>query len=235
MSGRTAFGIVSVVAAACMAVAAAPGSTAPPPRPPNSSFTARVDNPWFPLIPGSRWIYHGIDEGRPSREVVTVPHRTATIDGVKCAVVEDRLYVNGRLSERTTDWYTQDKQGNVWYFGENTATIDASGKVRSTEGSWRAGVNGARPGLFMPANPHVGQTGQQEYYKGHAEDQFQVIGLFHTVVGAGGPNALLTRETSPLEPGVVDHKFYVRGIGTALEQSEQGGNERNELVAFTHG
>ena len=136
-----------------MAVAAAPGSTAPPPRPPNSSFTARVDNPWFPLIPGSRWIYHGIDEGRPSREVVTVPHRTATIDGVKCAVVEDRLYVNGRLSERTTDWYTQDKQGNVWYFGENTATIDASGKVRSTEGSWRAGVNGARPGLFMRLRP----------------------------------------------------------------------------------
>jgi hypothetical protein len=234
VSGRKAIWIVSVAGAVCFAFAAAPGRTAPPPRPPNSSFTARVDNPWFPLRPGSRWIYQGVDEGRPSREVVIVARRTTLIDGVPCVAVEDRLYIKGRVRERTTDWYTQDRQGNVWYFGENTATLDAAGKVTSKEGSWRAGISGAQPGMFMPANPRVGQTGQQEFYKGHAEDQFRVIGLFHTVVGASGPNALLIRETSPLEPGVVDHKFYVRGIGTALEQSEQGGNERNELVSFKH-
>ena len=234
MSGRTAFGLVAVAAAVCVAVAAAPGRTAPPPRPPDSSFTASVDNPWFPLMPGSRWVYHGVADGKRSREVVTVLRRTAVIDGVRCAVVDDRVYVAGRLRERTTDWYTQDRQGNVWYFGEDTATLDARGKVTSTEGSWRAGRDGARPGLFMPASPKVGQTGQQEYYKGHAEDQFRVVSLFQAVVGDSGANALLIRETSPLEPGVVDHKFYVRGVGTVLEQSERGGDERNELVSFTH-
>ena len=157
------------------------------------------------------------------------------IDGVPCVVVQDRLYVRGRLGERTTDWYTQDRQGNVWYFGENTAELDRRGRVTSTEGTWKAGVDGARPGIFMPARPRVGQSGRQEFYKGHAEDHFQVIGLFRTVVPPVGTNALLTKEWTPLEPGVIDHKMYVRGIGTVLEQTEKGGNERNELVSVTRG
>jgi hypothetical protein len=233
MSRRIAFGIGVVFATACVAVAAPPGRTAPPSRPPDSSFTPRVDNPWFPLRPGSRYVYRGVKDGRPSRDVVTVAHRTATIDGVPCAVVEDRLYVSGRLAERTTDWYTQDRLGNVWYFGEDTAELDAGGKVTSTEGSWRAGSDGARPGIFMPAHPRVGQAGQQEYYKGQAEDRYRVIALFRKVVGGSTGGALLTEETTPLEPGVVDHKLYVRGIGTVLEQTEKGGDERNELVTLT--
>jgi hypothetical protein len=235
MSGRTAFGIVSVAAAVCASVAASPGRTAPPPRPPDSSFTARVDNPWFPLLPGSRWVYEGVDNGKRTHEVVVVAPRSTKIDGVPCVSVSDRLYVDGHLRERTTDWYSQDRAGNVWYFGEDTAELDAAGKIESREGSWRAGRDAARPGMFMPASPRVGQAGQQEYYKGHAEDQYRVVALFHRVTGGRGPNALLTSETSPLEPGVVDHKFYVRGIGTVLEQSERGGDERNELVSFTHG
>jgi hypothetical protein len=191
-----------------------------------AGFSARVDNPWFPLARGTRWIYTGVKDGKRSRDVVTVARRTAQIDGVPCAVVEDRLYLAGRLEERTTDWYTQDAAGNVWYYGENTAELDAHGRVTSTEGTWRAGVDGARPGIFMPAHPRVGQHGRQEYYRGHAEDHFQVIGRF-------GTNAVLTRETTPLEPGTIDHKLYVSGIGTVLEQTERGPNERNELISLT--
>jgi hypothetical protein len=204
-----------------------------PPRPPASSFSARIDNQWFPLRPGTRYVYTGVKDGKRSRDVMTVTHATKTIDGVPCVAVQDRLYLLGRLAERTTDWYSQDAHGNVWYFGENTAELDAHGHVTSTEGTWTAGVNGAMPGIYMPATPHVGKGAQQEYYKGHAEDQFRVIGMFAAVASPGMKNALLTQETNRLEPGTVDHKLYVRGIGTVLEQTEQGPSERNELISVT--
>jgi len=202
-----------------------------------SGFSARVDNPWFPLKPGTTYVYRGVKDGQPSRDVVTVTHKTKTIAGAPCVVVEDRLYLRGRLEERTTDWYTQDKSGNVWYFGESTAELDKKGHVTSTEGTWQAGREGARPGIYMPAHPKVGQTGRQEYYKKHAEDHFQVVRL-HANVRAPyvtSKNALLTKEWTPLEPGVIDHKFYVRGIGTVLEQTVKGGDERNALVSVRRG
>jgi hypothetical protein len=205
------------------------------PMPPASSFSTRVDNQWFPLRPGSRYLYTGVKDGKPSRDVMIVMHQTKTIIGVPCVAVSDRLYLRGRLEERTTDWYSQDSRGNVWYFGENTAELDAHGHVTSTEGTWTAGVDSATAGIYMPAHPRVGQTGRQEYYKGHAEDHFRVIGLFGAVNPLGTKNALLTEETTPLEPGTVDHKLYVRGIGTVLEQTQKGPNERNELVSFTSG
>src|SRR3954454_15670375 len=152
--------------------------------PPASSFSAGVTNPWFPLKPGVRYLYAGEKDGLPSRDVVIVTHHVRSIAGVPCAVVRDRLYLRGRLRERTTDWYSQDSRGNVWYFGENTAELDPNGHVTSTEGTWMAGVNGAKAGIFMPGHPHVGQTGRQEYLKGHAEDHFQVIGLFRAVAAA---------------------------------------------------
>jgi hypothetical protein len=232
--------MLAAAGAACLLVAgalAAPSvSTAArvsriPPRPPAESFSARVDNPWFPLEPGTRYVYVGVKDGRRSRDVVTVTPRTRTIDGVRCRAVEDLLFVDGRLAERTTDWYSQDAGGNVWYFGERTSELGRNGRVTSTEGSWTSGADGAAAGLFMPAAPHVGQTGQQELYRGHAEDRFAVIGLFRGLVGARTKRALLIRETTPLEPGVVDHKLYVRGIGVVLEQTEKGGDERNELVS----
>jgi hypothetical protein len=200
--------------------------------PPASAFTANVDNVWFPLEPGSRYTYAGVKDGLPSRDVVTVLHQVRSIGGVPCAVVSDRLYLKGRLRERTTDWYSQDSQGNVWYFGEKTAELDAKGRVTSTEGTWKAGVGGAEPGIYMPAHPHVGQSGRQEFYRGHAEDHFKVIGRFSTVAGARLANAVLTEEWTPLEPGTLDHKLYVRGIGTVLEHTEQGGDEHAELVAI---
>ena len=203
--------------------------------PPASSFSARVDNQWFPLKPGTRYVYTGIKDGKRSRDLVTVTRQTKKIDGATCIAVQDRLYLRGRLGERTTDWYSQDAPGNVWYFGEKTAELDAHGHVTSTEGTWTAGVDGAKPGIYMPANPRLRQSAQQEFYKGHAEDHFKVIGLFGTVAPPGTTNTLLTQEWTPLELGVLDHKMYVRGIGAVLEQTEKGGNERNELVSVTRG
>src|SRR5262249_44845500 len=160
-----------------------------------------------------------------SRDVVVVTNKTKQIDGVPCVAVRDRLYLNGKLEERTTDWYSQDSHGNVWYFGEDTAELDRRGHVTTTEGTWKAGVDGAKAGIYMPAQPRVGESAEQEYYKGHAEDRFKVIGLFSTVGRPGDTKALLTVETTPLEPGAVDHKMYVRGIGTVLVQTEKGPNE----------
>src|SRR3954470_4725229 len=138
---------------------------------PGPGFTARVDNPWFPLRPGTTYVYRGVKDGEPVRDIVTVTHRIRK----PCVVVSDRLYARGRLAERTTDWYSQDARGNVWYFGESTAELDAHGHVTSTEGTWMAGVNGAQPGIYMTTHPRVGQSWQQEYYKGHAQDRFKVI------------------------------------------------------------
>ena len=189
-----------------------------------SGYTARVDNPWFPLAPGTTYVYKGVKDGKPSRDVVTVTHLTVTIAGAPCVVVSDHLYLAGRLAERTSDWYSQDRAGNVWYFGEQTAELDRHGRVTTTEGSWQAGVHRAKPGILMPAHPRLGQTGLQEYWKGHAEDHYRVVGLF-------GRNAVLTEEWTPLEPGVLDHKLYVRGTGTVLERTVKGGDELNELVS----
>jgi hypothetical protein len=225
--------IVSILAAALGMVAIARGSERAPRLDPGR-FTAKVTNPWFPLHPGTRYVYQGLKDGKPSHEVVTVTGRTRTIGGVPTTAVQDRLYVLGRLHERTTDWYAQDRQGNVWYFGEDTAELDRSGRVVSTEGTWLDGVNGARAGIYIPGNPTVGMTARQEYYKGHAEDHFRVVAVLGTV-GAGAPNAVVTEEWTPLEPGVLDHKTYVRGIGTVLELAVKGGTERNELRSVSRG
>ena len=205
-----------------------------PPMPRASDFSARVDNPWFPLEPGTTYIYRGEKDGQPSREVLTVTHRTRVIDGVPCVVIQDRLYVHGRLGERTTDWYSQDKRGNVWYFGEDTAEFDLAGRITTTSGTWRAGVDGARPGIFMFAHPRVGQSAQQEFFKGQAEDHFQVVSLHASasVPFVSSRQALLTKEWTPLEPGTIDHKLYVRGVGTVLEETVRGGSERAALVSM---
>ena len=208
------------------------GSGAMPPQPGPAGFVRAVDNPWFPLVPGTTFVYRGVKDGEPTRDVVHVTSRTRIVDGVRCVAVTDRLYASGRLAERTTDWYAQDRTGTVWYFGEDTAELDRAGKVTSREGSWLAGVNGARAGVFMPAHPRVGQAFRQETLKGHAEDHFRVLARDAAVATpvVRSSTALLTREWTPLEPGVVDHKLYVRGVGLVVEQTVRGGDERNVLV-----
>jgi hypothetical protein len=202
-----------------------------------NGFSANITNAWFPLRTGSVYRYRGVKDGEPSREVMTVTHGTRTIDGARCVVVSDLLYLRGKLEERTRDYYTQDADGNVWYFGEDTAELDANGKVKTREGTWHAGVDAAKPGIFMYARPHVGQSARQEYLKGQAEDHFQVLrrGVSVSVPFRAFRRTLLTKEWTPVEPGVLDHKYYARGIGTVLEQTVKGGNERNELVSFTLG
>ncbi len=198
-------------------------------------FTTRIDNPWFPLRPETVYVYSGGKDGKPSRDLVTVTHRTITIAGVESRVVRDLVYVDGRLAERTSDYYAQDRAGNVWYFGEDTAELDRKGHVTSTEGTWRAGAAGARPGVLMPARPVVGNAYRQEFLKGHAEDYARAVSVFRTVAGPRASNGLLTEEWSPLEPGVLDQKMYVRGVGNVLERTVKGGDEHQELQAVRLG
>jgi hypothetical protein len=199
-----------------------------------TSFVSRVDNPWFPLVPGTVYVYTGAKDGKSSRDLVTVAHTTRQISGVTATELKDDLYVEGRLEERTTDWYAQDRTGNVWYLGESTAELDKSRHVTSREGTWLTGRNGAQPGIYMPAHPAVGRSARQEYLKGHAEDHFRVVSLTASVSSpyVSSKHALLTQEWTPLEPGVLDHKLYVRGIGTVREQTVRGGAERNVLVSL---
>ena len=196
------------------------------------TYVQAVDNPWFPLRPGTVYVYTGVKDDKPARDVVTVTSETKVIEGVRCTAVRDRLYLRGRLHERTTDWYAQDDEGNVWYFGEATAELDESGNVTSTEGSWQAGVDGAKAGILMPAQPGVGESFRQEFYKGHAEDHFSVLSVSTSIVVpyTAAAHALQTKEWTPLEPDVLDHKYYIRGVGLAKEETIRGGDEHLELV-----
>jgi hypothetical protein len=220
---------IAIVVAAAFALAPAAHAATPAP----SQFAARVDNPWFPLKPGSVSVYEGVEDGVAARDVVTVTHRTKRIRSILCTIVEDRLYLAGRLAERTTDWYAQDVRGNVWYFGEATAEIQ-NGRVTDTEGSWEAGRDGAVAGLFMPAHPKVGQTGRQEYLRGEAEDRFRVVDASAVVDTpfTGRRRSLVTEEWTPLEPGVRERKFYVRGVGLVDDRSISGGHDHLVLVSF---
>lgn len=197
-----------------------------------AGFTARVSNPWFPLPPGATYVYQGVDSGRPAVDVLQPSHRTRVVDGVRTREVNDRVLIDGRLQERTTDYYAQDGCGNVWYFGEDTALIDRRGQVITREGSWHAGVHGAQPGVFMQAHPVLRRLFRQEWARQAAEDQYSVIsrGAPVTVPFRSATHALRTRETTALEPGVVDRKVYVRGVGEVVECSVHGGHDRLVLV-----
>jgi hypothetical protein len=220
--------VLLLVAAGCGSSGAHDGAALPRPA---GDYSATVDNPWFPLRPGSKYVYTGAKDGEPSRELVTVTHRTRTIADAECVEVRDNLYLSGRLGERTTDWYSQDGDGNVWYFGEATAELDRKGRVTSTEGSWLAGRNGAQPGIFMPAHPKVGATFRQEFYKGHAEDHFRVqaIGVPVSVPYGSWTHAMKTREWTPLEPGAIDFKWYVLGLGPAATEQVRAADRAERL------
>ena len=198
-------------------------------------FSANVTNPWLPLQPGTTLTYEGTKDGEPARNTFHVTSETKVVDGVTCRVVFDRLFLNGKLAERTFDYYAQDDDGNVWYFGEDTVKLDDNGNLTDTEGSFRAGVDGAQPGVFMQAHPQIGRRFRQEWYEGHAEDQFKVVSRSaHVTVPYGSFNrALKTEERTDLEPDVLDNKYYVRGIGEVTEVSVRGPIEKLELVAIT--
>ena len=203
----------------------------------SGNFTSTVDNPWFPLHPGDKWIYAGTEDGDRTRDVVFVTDRTKTIAGVQCVVVRDDVYTNGRLSETTHDYYAQDRQGNVWYFGEDTAELDKHGRVKSREGTWLTGRDGARPGVVMQAHPKVGMAYSQEHYKGHAEDHARIVatGTRLKTPAVTSRDVLVTLEWTPLEPKVREHKYYVRGYGQVKEEVFRGGQETSSLIRYTRG
>jgi hypothetical protein len=196
-----------------------------------SDFSTTIDNKYFPLKPGTTFVYQGKTKNATERDVMSVTHSTKQIMGVKCVVVDDRIWAQGKLSEKTFDWYAQDNKDNVWYFGENTKEYKKNGKV-STEGSWEGGKAGAKPGIIMPANPKVGQTYRQEYKKGSAEDMAKVIDLNGSVKVpySSFDHVVVTKEWSPLEPGVVAHKYYGAGAGDVKEIAVKGPLETLELV-----
>jgi hypothetical protein len=200
------------------------------------NFVSKIDNPYFPLTPGTTFTYRGETEGVPTRNVTIVTNDTKVILGVTTTVVHDQVYENGVLAEDTFDWYAQDKAGNVWYFGEDTKELDENGNVISTEGTWEAGVNGAEPGIVMEANPKKGDKYQQEFAADVAEDMAQVIGFVDSFCVSYGcfNNVLVTKEWTPLERGVVENKYYAKGVGFIYGVMVKGGDEQIELVRVRH-
>jgi len=199
-----------------------------------ADFVAVITNQYLPLIPGTTFIYEGDDDGEHERNEVYVMHETKEILGVTCTIVKDTVWVDGELAEETLDWYAQDQAGNVWYFGEDSKEIE-NGIVVSTEGSWEAGVDGAKPGILMEGNPQIGDTYRQEYYWGEAEDMAEVLSLSESVTVSYGSytNCLQTKEWNPLESGTSEHKYYAPGVGVVLEVMVEGGNGRVELISVT--
>ena len=191
-----------------------------------ADFSADIDNPYWPMRPGNKWIYR---EGN-ARVEVTVTDKTRKIVGIDARVVHDVLIEDGKVKEDTFDWYAQDASGNIWYMGENTKEF--GGRKVNTEGSWQAGVDGAQPGVLLPAEPKVGLSYRQEYYKGEAEDLAEVLSVdARARVPVGSFEQLLqTKEYTPLEPDVVEHKFYAKGVGPILAITVSGGSDREELV-----
>jgi hypothetical protein len=195
-------------------------------------FVREVTNPYFPLRAGTTFVYKGESEGAPTRDVMTVTDKTKKIMGVTTTVVYHLAYEDGTLIEETYDWFAQDEDGNVWYFGEDTKEFDENGNVLSTEGSWRAGVDGAEPGIIMLANPRKGKKYHQENAPDVAEDMAQVVGYKDSfcVPYKCFKNVLVTKEWSPLEKGVVELKYYAKGVGFIFGEMVKGGQEQIELV-----
>jgi len=198
------------------------------------NFAGQVDNPYLPLQPGTTLSYRGKLDGKSATDVFSVTNRTKVILGVATTVVHDQVFVKRQLVEDTEDWFAQDEDGNVWYFGEDTKELE-NGVVVSTQGSWQAGVDNARAGIFMPAQPKVGQAFKQEDAKNVAEDCFEIVDLNATVRTpfVSSNQALKTEEFSLLEPDVLDNKYYVRDIGLVREQTVQGGSDFLELVSVS--
>jgi hypothetical protein len=195
-----------------------------------AAFSTVVDNPWLPLVPGTTLTYQGTKDGKKAVETFNVTADTKVVDGVACVVVEDKVSLGGEPAERLVGYYAQDRDGNVWYFGEDTQEIDA-GQVVSTEGSWRAGVDNAPPALVMEAMPTVGKTITHDY----TANDYAVLSLAEKVtVPFGSYDALVTKEWSPLEPDVETHKYYARGVGLVRDVAAKGPTEEFRLVKVEH-
>ena len=204
-----------------------------PVLPPPGNFVTRIDNKYFPLRPGTTFLFRGTQQGKARLVSVFVTHKTKMILGIRATVVLDQVLVGGKREEKTFDWYAQDNHGNVWYLGESSSDF-VNGKWIRSDGSWEAGVNGAKAGILMKANPRIGDVYRQEYYAGHAEDMAKVLSRSESVTVPYGnfERGLETSEWTPLERGVLEHKYYVKGVGNVRTITVKGGSEAEHLVSI---
>jgi hypothetical protein len=232
----------SLVLAAALALVAASafGQGSPPqadagesgapynPRINPADFTHAITNKYYPLKPGMKASYEKKTEKGLKRTEIEVTGETKIVMGITALVVRDREYLNGELEEDTKDWVAQDKQGNVWYFGEAVDNYE-NGKLVNHEGSWEAGVDGAKPGIVMLDNPKVGDSYRQEYLPGRAEDMGTVVAVGKRVSIPHGAfdDCVQIRDWSRIKEGGSEHKYFCAGIGMVLEEE---GEERLELV-----
>jgi hypothetical protein len=199
----------------------------------SENFTDGITNPYYPLSPGKTYIYEGQAEEGSEIDSVFVTYQTKTILGVICRIVNDIVYSDNVLIEQTYDWYAQDNEGNVWYMGEASTQYE-NGKITGTEGSWEAGVNGAKPGIVMQAHPQLGLPYRQEYLFNEAEDMAKVLSINESTSVPYGSfnNCYMTEEWSELDPGIVENKYYAPGIGNIRTIMVKGGTEDMKLVAI---
>lgn len=228
--------LLSLAAGVAVLAAAAPEQSGYRPRVDPAAFSTTISNPYLPLRPGTRWTYEGQTEDGFERKVVEVTDETRTVMGVRCVVVHDVVTLDGQVHEDTVDWFAQDRDGNVWNFGEETRKRTADGGF-TPAGSWEAGVGGALPGIVMPADPRPGAPFRQEYLPGEAEDMARVLRADERLAVRAGffVRVVVTRDWSPLDPGVAEHKHYAPGIGLIREEAVEGDEYRMELVETTAG
>jgi hypothetical protein len=199
-------------------------------------FVEQIDNPYWPMAPGSRWVFTETDfEGGEQRIVITVTDRKKDIQGIQATVVRDTVTEDGELVEDTFDWFAQDKDGTLWYLGEDTTEYE-NGKAVTKEGSWETGVDGAEAGVFLPGDPEVGQTFRQEYRAGEAEDHAKILSLDERVEVPAGKytGVLMTKDYTPLQPEALEHKFYAKGVGPVMLVGISGGKFLEELQSVTN-
>jgi hypothetical protein len=234
-----AFSALTIAATAAMLASAATSGAAhrhgyePVLNPAN--FVRKVTNPYFPLPVGRTLIYKGIKDGTTQVDRVHVLARTRVLEGIRAVAVSDVASHNGRLLEKTTDWYAQDKHGNVWYLGERTAAYGPGGRI-DRSGSWLAGVHDGEPGIVMKAHPHVPQAYRSEFLRGQAEDTAWIVsrgGSFRLPFKVAH-HVLTSLEFTRLEPNVIDKKIYAPGLGIIVERA-LGGPKETAVLVSVHG
>ena len=201
-----------------------------------ADFTGPIDNPYWPMAPGTTWIYRETDPSGANRRFVCTSRPARNILGIEAAVVHDVVKEGNQVIENTWDWYAQDACGNVWYLGENTKEYE-NGVVVSTEGSWEAGVDGAQPGVIVPADPAVGMTYRQEFFQGQAEDEAEILSVNEQAEVPSGhfDHVLLTKDFTSLDPKVLEYKLYAKGVGPVLVFGVSGGSGTEELIRVQPG